>query len=175
MQKSLTSWSRQCSRSCLLIWGVGCVRFSYYASLSCCEGKGLRKLLVKCTDGILLILMITFLEQVNSEKNCEWEDPAGFPKRCTPEFSLDRPQQPKSLPLHSEDDYSLARSLVLYSLSSTHPVTFLCRSVCVMHLVLVREWSSFSLSSLCGDIWFGKFVRLWIITEKVPTATGPQF
>lgn len=71
--------------------------------------KGFTELLVKSTDGILLILMITFLAQVNSEKKREGEDPAGFPKRCSPEFSLDLPQQPKSLLLLSEDDdYSLA-------------------------------------------------------------------
>lgn len=54
----------------MLIWGVGYVRFSYYASFSCCEGRGSRELLVKGADGIVLILMITFPAQVNSEKNC---------------------------------------------------------------------------------------------------------
>jgi hypothetical protein len=93
----------------LLVY-LGCVlsRFSYYAWISFCKGKDSKEVLVKCTDGILLILMITFPVQVNSEKNCEWEDPAGFPKRCSPEFSLDHPQQPKSVLLLSEDDYSLA-------------------------------------------------------------------
>lgn len=91
MQKSPRIKSKQWDRSCWFIWGVCYVRLSYYAWISFCKGRDSRQVLVKCTDGILLILMITFSAQVNSEKNCEWEDPAGFPKRCSAEFSLDHP------------------------------------------------------------------------------------
>lgn len=83
MQKSLRISSTPWDRSCWFIWGVCYVRFSYYAWISFCKGKDSGEVLVKCIDGILLILMITFPAQVNSEKNCEWEDPAGFPKRCS--------------------------------------------------------------------------------------------